>query len=320
MVYEIDIINVCIYHYSINTKILNISKMLNISKQIIYIWINKYNFYFVNNIQLTKEIYKNKPIHGSSKNYLYEKTIIDYVNNNNGCTLNDILKDNFNNNNIKISKSSICKILKKNNITRKKIINKNLPISYDELCQKRQEYSKLYDKINFINYISIDESSFCVDDYNKKGYSRKGNKITNYHKHKHTKERRTLLSAINKSGFVANKIIKGSVNKDIYLNFFEENIHHFINKHIIHDNARIHHSIILKEFCNYNNIHLHYTPPYTPDFNPIEMVFSEIKYYYRKYLHNNIIIDINESIKQVNTNNFINYYNYSLSKIQSFNT
>ena len=60
-------------------------------------------------------------------------------------------------------------------------------------------------------------------------------------------ERKKLLSAINKDNFVSNKIINGSVKHDIYLLFFEENLEIFKYKTILHDNARIHHSKLLKE-------------------------------------------------------------------------
>ena len=89
----------------------------------IYLWIKKYNYFFLNNIQLTKENYykiKNFKPHGSSKIYLYETQICDYINNNNGCTPNDII---FNIPNINISKFSIYNILKKIKYQEKIITN-----------------------------------------------------------------------------------------------------------------------------------------------------------------------------------------------------
>ena len=84
---------------------------MGIDKNTLYDWRNKYKTYFDNNIYLTKEaLKKHKKIHKSSKKHIYEKTIIDYVNNNNGCSLDDIHTciDK------KISKSTICNILKAN--------------------------------------------------------------------------------------------------------------------------------------------------------------------------------------------------------------
>ena len=50
-----------------------------------------------------------------------------------------------------------------------------------------------------------------------------------------------------------------------------------------------------------NNINLLYTPAYSPEFNPIEETFSEIKRIFRKENdHSNLILSINNSI-----NNFL---------------
>ena len=88
----------------------------------------------------------------------------------NGCSLNDIHIDK------QISKSSICKVLKQNKITRKKA---NIRI-----VAKNVEKIKL-DRINFVN------------DYKNYGYFKKGVEIKKIKKHKKTQERRTVLSCIN---------------------------------------------------------------------------------------------------------------------------
>ena len=84
---------------------------------------------------------------------------------------------------------------------------------------------------------------------------------------KHNKLRYTLLSAINTNGVVCYKIFNTSVNGELYKQFIDENKKYFINKTILHDNVRFHHSKILKE----------YTPAYTPEFNPIELFFFNNK-------------------------------------------
>jgi transposase len=48
-----------------------------------------------------------------------------------------------------------------------------------------------------------------------------------------------------------------------------------------------------------NNINMEYIPAYSPDFNPIEMVFSKIKTFYRKLDHTNIEEDIKNAISKV---------------------
>ena len=74
-------------------------------------------------------------------------------------------------------------------------------------------------KFNINDAIYIDESSFCVNETVNYGYSDKGKEINKIIRHKHNKERYTLLAAISNSQIVSSKIIKESVNSEIYLDF-----------------------------------------------------------------------------------------------------
>jgi transposase len=49
------------------------------------------------------------------------------------------------------------------------------------------------------------------------------------------------------------------------------------NSVLIMDNARIHLGGRLQELCNTRGVLLKYLPPYSPDMNPIEKVFSVMK-------------------------------------------
>ncbi len=91
-----------------------------------------------------------------------------------------------------------------------------------------------------------------------------------------------------------------------------------INWNIIIDNARIHHYLKFKKFINkHNNIKIIYNVPYSPESNPIEQVFSEVKNIIKnKSITNkniiNIITNSFNSIKKRNLNKYfiksINYY------------
>jgi hypothetical protein len=49
------------------------------------------------------------------------------------------------------------------------------------------------------------------------------------------------------------------------------------------DNAPKHTSITCKNFDKFNNIHWMKSPPQSPDLNPIELVWHELKNYIRIY-------------------------------------
>jgi transposase len=88
-------------------------------------------------------------------------------------------------------------------------------------------------------------------------------------------------------------------------------------KYILLDNARIHHSKIVKEYTNKEGINMLYNVPYMPEYNPIEKVFSKIKPIIAKKKNNEkkgkIEINIIESLKQIKEKDLKNFYDKSLS-------
>ena len=47
------------------------------------------------------------------------------------------------------------------------------------------------------------------------------------------------------------------------------------------DNARIHHASEARDYLRDNNLNYIYLPPYSPDLNPIELVFGVLKRLFR---------------------------------------
>ena len=53
---------------------------------------------------------------------------------------------------------------------------------------------------------------------------------------------------------------------------------------LVMDNASFHHSDRIKILCAEAGVELLYLPPYSPDFNPIEEFFAELKAHIKKNL------------------------------------
>ena len=51
---------------------------------------------------------------------------------------------------------------------------------------------------------------------------------------------------------------------------------------ILLDNVRFHHSKTFINLANTRGWKILYTPPYSPQYNPIELVFSHVKRHFRK--------------------------------------
>jgi len=314
MTYNIDIINLFINKFINNVSLNNISKILNISVQTLKRWIFLYSNNILNKIPVKKEdLNKNKKIHGLNKKDKYVNNIISYVYRNEGCLLDDI----YEHINKAISKPTICRILKENNITRKRCNIRVICKDINKINDIRHIFSKETNEDIFLNSEFIDETSFCVNDIINYGYSEKGKEILKITKHSKNKERLTLLSSISKDT-LKYQIIKGSVNSDIYLKFIADNKDLFKNKNLVQDNARIHHSKKVKNYCLENNINIIYNPPYTPEFNPIELIFNKLKIEFKKLDHKNIYNDINKCLNKICKEDVINSINHSLKIINSY--
>jgi len=50
------------------------------------------------------------------------------------------------------------------------------------------------------------------------------------------------------------------------------------------DNASFHHNPTIKTMCSDAGVKLLYLPPYSPDFNPIEEFFAELKAFHQEAL------------------------------------
>ena len=142
------------------------------------------------------------------------------------------------------------------------------------------------------NLLSLDESSIDSHIRHNYGWSKKGKKKIIIIENK--KMRYTLISIISCHKVIHRKIIKGSANAKIFTEFIKESLKKIPkNKtfHIILDNARIHHAKIFKDYIKQiSNIKTIYNVPYSPESNPIEAVFNEIK----NYLKNKNINKVSE--------------------------
>lgn len=61
-----------------------------------------------------------------------------------------------------------------------------------------------------------------------------------------------------------------------------------------------------------------YNPAYSPEFNPIENVFSKLKTHFRKLEHTDVINDIKKSISTTKHLDFKKYYNHAEKIIKKF--
>ena len=180
-----------------------------------------------------------------------------------------------------IGASTICKFLKKSNFSRKKL----QLIALQRDSELRALYTSdvlLHDKYSFI---FVDETG-CDrrDAIRKYGYGLRGTP-SKCQKLLVRGERISVIAAMTSSCVLDLKIVRGGVTGDDFIDFVNNNLGlHLMpftgnnpNSVIVLDNCSIHHaSGVVQSMTQYGSL-VYFLPPYSPDYNPIELLFSKVK-------------------------------------------
>ena len=220
----------------------------------------------------------------------------NYVSHNSFFTLQNLQQKIYKEFKIQKSVATISRHLKKCKISRKRTTFKNnVPertSSYD--------YSRLYSTLQEPTTVSIDETCFYYSETPSYGYAFKGTKvIRKINPYANAKNRSvSLLVAITASGVVDYKIQSTCFNSESF-NDFIENLNVRDCK-IVMDNVAFHKTKIVSNTCKRKNIETVFIPPYSPEYNPIEMFFSVLKSHVRL---ENVNVTKSDSVVQDAINN-----------------
>jgi transposase len=94
----------------------------------------------------------------------------------------------------------------------------------------------------------------------------------------------TILSSVRADGKTVAKFFSGSMNGDLFLDYIQHDLAPTLHAGdlVIMDNLRCHKVSGVKKAIEKIGAQVLYLPPYSPDFNPIEMMWAKIKAILRK--------------------------------------
>jgi transposase len=89
----------------------------------------------------------------------------------------------------------------------------------------------------------------------------------------------TLIAALGIQGICCSTVVDGAVNGDVFEAFVEQVLLPELRPGdiVIMDNLSSHKRERIVELIESKHAELRYLPPYSPDLNPIELVFSKVK-------------------------------------------
>ena len=187
--------------------------------------------------------------------------------------------------NVTVSAPTVCRILHKNGLTRKKLrqVAKQRSASYrGDFMAQILHYPR-----NF--FVWTDETGTDRRDQLRKfGYALRGEPAV-CHRILTRGKRVSIMTAMTADGVLEYEVTTGTVNAEKFIDFIRgrliPNMQPFPASHsiLILDNCAVHHAHEVQALLSSFGILVIFLPPYSPDYNPIEELFSYIKYYHKAH-------------------------------------
>ncbi len=95
-----------------------------------------------------------------------------------------------------------------------------------------------------------------------------------------------LVAAVSReNGIESANLFERSVNSQKFIQFLEDLVQGYQPEQLVvfMDNLTVHHSKLVQQFMKDRNIGVLFNVPYSPEYNPIELVFNLIKQSFKKH-------------------------------------
>ena len=219
-----------------------------------------------------------------------------------------------------VSGATVCRLLRKHGYTRKKI---------RQVAKQRSEELRGLFMARVLQFpreffVWLDETgSDNRDQIRKFGYSLRG--VTPvYNRYIVRGTRISSVVAMASQGVLTHDFVTGTMNGEKFFDFVRGKLIPCMqpfpgpNSILVMDNCSIHHVEMVKEELEHAGIMVIFLPPYSPDYNPCEELFSYAEYYLKN--HDQILQCSNEpkeilksafeSVTQSQCNNWITHAGY----------
>jgi transposase len=171
-------------------------------------------------------------------------------------------------------------------------------VTVPDVIQKRQIWNEKINEYDVNNLVFIDESGVNTNMVRLYGRAMRGNRSVD-NTSLNTPKNTTILSSIRLNGETAYTTYQGGTTKDKFIDYLKNVLAPTLDKNdiVIMDNMRTHHAKDVQKVVKELKMNVIFLPPYSPDFNPIEKMWSKIKSILRK-LRSRTLTELSESIKQ----------------------
>lgn len=148
---------------------------------------------------------------------------------------------------------------------------------------KRSAWSRMQRTMHAASLVFLDESGVNTNLTRRYGRA-KGKARVKDSAPLNTPKATTIVSSVRLDGTTVPKFLSGAMNGSMFLDYIQHELVPSLHAGdlVIMDNLRCHKVKGVKEAIQQTGAQLLYLPPYSPDFNPIEMMWSKLKAILRK--------------------------------------
>ncbi len=146
------------------------------------------------------------------------------------------------------------------------------------MAARREEWRESQPGFDAHRLIFIDETWAKTNMTRLRGRATIGQRLVAKVPHGHWKTS-TLIAALGVGGMRCSTVVDGAINRDVFDAFVEQVLVDQLRPGdvVVLDNLSSHKSEKARKLIESRGARLEFLPPYSPDLNPIEMVFSKIK-------------------------------------------
>jgi len=192
--------------------------------------------------------------------------------------------------------------------------------SRPDVAKGRAEWRDSQPSLNPGKLIFIDETWVKTNMVRLYGRSKRGTRLVDTSPQGHWKTS-TFIAGLRADGVVAPAVFDGAINGDLFLDYVEQVLVPTLTHGdiVVMDNLSSHKKPAVREAIEAAGAALRFLPPYSPDLNPIEMLFAKLKAMLRaKALRTvdglwNALGPITDCVSPEECKNFLRHAGYSES-------
>jgi transposase len=153
----------------------------------------------------------------------------------------------------------------------------------EDVVESREVWREIQPKLDIEKLVALDESSVNLSYTRLYGWAPSGERV-NEGVVDVRFERGSILSTMRVNGSIVPVVFEGTLNKEIFCAYIEQQLAPSLSADdiVLLDNCTVHSAKLVKETLRRCGVTFWYLPKYSPDLNPIELMWAYVKAILRK--------------------------------------